>query len=87
MNTRACISFKPYVIVLHPRLKGNAWGTLFDRLTHDGITHINLSALGREFIREQDMGSRFDPHPSAAVHRRIGESLAEYVQYLPGFAH
>jgi len=52
MNTVTCISFKPYVIVLHPRLRGNAWGLLLDRLTHDAITHIDLSALSREFIRE-----------------------------------
>jgi len=31
------------------------------------------------------MVSRFDPHASAAVHRRIGELLADYVQRQSGY--
>jgi hypothetical protein len=76
-----------YVILLLPRMEEKAWGSLPDRLTQDGITYFDLSPLGTEFTREGYMASRFDPHASPAVHRRIGESLAEYVQHLPGYAH
>jgi len=74
----------PCVIVLLPRMHG-AWGRLPDQLERDRIAYIDLSNLKNEFTKEQYVASRFDPHPSAAVHHRIGESLAEYVQHLPGF--
>jgi hypothetical protein len=76
-----------YVILLFPRMQEKACISLSDRLTQDGIIHLDLSVLGGEFTKEQYMASRFDRHASAAVHRRIGESLVEYVQHLPGFAH
>ena len=75
-----------YVVVLLPRLEENPWGPLPDRLKQDGITHLNLSALRLEFTRDQYMASRFDSHASPAVHRRIGESLAEYVECQPWFS-
>lgn len=75
-----------YVIALLPRMQRNTWGPLPDQLARDRITHIDLSFLGKEFTEEQYMASRFDPHPSAAVHHRIGESLADYVQHQPGFS-
>jgi hypothetical protein len=70
----------PYVVMLLPRMQQEAWGRVPDQLTRDNITHIDLSFLGAEFTKEQYMASRFDPHPSAAVHRRIGEALADYVR-------
>jgi len=39
----------------------------------------DLSFLLNEFTQAQYMASRFDPHPSPAVHRRIGDELAAYV--------
>jgi lysophospholipase L1-like esterase len=69
----------PYAIVLLPRMEENAWGPLPARLTQDATTYLDLSALGKEFTKEQYMANRFDRHASAAVHRRIGESLADYV--------
>ena len=77
----------PYVIVLIPRMEENPWGPLPDRLAQDATAYLDLSGLGKEFTKEQYMASQFDRHASAAVHRRIGASLAEYVQHLPGFAH
>ncbi len=77
----------PYVIVLIPRMQENAWGPLPLRLKQDGIRYLDLSNLSREFTRDQYMASPFDVHASAAVHHRIGESLAEYVQHLPDFVH
>ena len=71
----------PYVVMLLPRMQQRAWGLVPDQLTRDNITHIDLSSLGNEFTDEQYMASRFDPHPSPAVHHRIGETLADYVRH------
>ena len=68
-----------YMIVLLPLL-GNSWAPIPDQLTRDHITYIDLSFLMNEFTKEEFTASRFDPHPSAAVHRRIGEELAALVR-------
>ncbi len=73
------------LIALLPRMEENARGPLPDRLTQDGIRHLDLSYLSREFTTEEYMASRFDRHPSPAVHRRIGEALALYVEHQPEF--
>jgi len=70
-----------YAIVLLPSMRRTSWGSLPDQLTRDRITHVDLSFLWNEFTAEQYMASRFDPHPSAAVHHRIGEALADYVRH------
>lgn len=69
----------PYVVALLPARRQGVWGRVPDQLTRDNVTHIDLSFLGSEFTEEQYMASRFDPHPSPAVHHRIGETLADYV--------
>jgi hypothetical protein len=74
-----------YVIVLRPRMRTEGWGPVTDQLTRDRIAYIDLSSLKDKFTEEQYRASRFDPHPSAAVHHRIGEALADYVQHQPGF--
>jgi hypothetical protein len=73
------------MLLLLPRMEEKPWGSLPDRLTQDAITSLDLSSLSEEFTREEYMASRFDPHASPAVHRRIGESLAAYVQHQPEF--
>jgi hypothetical protein len=75
----------PYVVVLLPKMQG-AWGGMPDRLLRDAVTHLDMSFLRQEFTEEQYMASQFDSHPSAAVHRRIGQTLADYVQRQPGFS-
>jgi hypothetical protein len=65
-----------YIIVLLPLL-GNSWGPVPDQLARDHITYIDLSFLMNEFTKEKFMSSQFDPHPSPAVHRRVGEELAK----------
>lgn len=75
-----------YVIVLLPISQLGAWGSVPAQLRADRITFIDLSHLRNEFTNGQYRASRFDPHPSAAVHHRIGESLADYVLHQPGFA-
>ncbi len=71
----------PYVVMLLPTRQQEAWGRVPDQLTRDNITHIDLSSLGNEFTEEQYMASRFDPHPSPAVHHRIGVTLVDYVRH------
>ena len=68
----------PHLVVLLPT-RNSRWGLFVSQLTQDGITYLDLSYLYREFSREQFAASRFDPHPSPAVHHRIGESLADYI--------
>lgn len=75
----------PHLVVLLSTLKSQ-WGPFASQLNRDGVNYLDLSHLSREFTREQFVASRFDPHPSAAVHHRIGESLSEYVLHQPGFA-
>jgi hypothetical protein len=70
----------PYVVVLLPKSKEKAWGPFQSRLKQDGVTYLDLSPLGREFAREEFVASKFDSHPSTAVHHRIGKALAEWVQ-------
>ena len=70
----------PYVIVLLPRVQNTPWGSLPDQLEADRISYINLSFLRDEFTQEQYMASRFDVHPSPAVHHRIAETLAAYAR-------
>ena len=74
-----------YLIVLLPRMQGKAWGSLPEKLTQDSVIYLDLSPLGKEFTREKYMASPFDPHASPAVHHRIGESLAAYVQHQAEF--
>jgi hypothetical protein len=74
-----------YLILLLPRMKEKDWGSLPDQLTQDAVIYLDLSTLGKEFTTVEYMASRFDPHASPAVHRRIGESIAEYVRHQNGY--
>ncbi len=71
-----------YSIVLLPEAKRRF--DIVAQLTRDRLPFVDLSSLRDEFTPEEFRASRFDPHPSAAVHRRIGESLGEHVllEYL-----
>ena len=65
-------------VVLLPLLD-SGFGRVVERLKDDGVPFVDLSKLGGEFTPEQFRASRFDRHPSAAVHRRIGEALADHI--------
>jgi len=67
-----------YRVVLLPS-QGAGFGGVVERLKTDGVAFVDLSSLSAEFTPEQFRASRFDRHPSARVHRRIGETLADYV--------
>lgn len=74
---------RPYVIVFRPSSWPAFWQPVSEQLHRDRISFVDLSFLHDEFPPEQFRASRFDPHPSAAVHHRVGEALAEYVQNGP----
>jgi hypothetical protein len=67
-----------YRVVLLPSLNSN-FGAVVGRLKGDGVSFVDLSSMSTEFTPEQFRAGRFDRHPSAAVHRTIGEALAEHV--------
>jgi hypothetical protein len=68
----------PYLFVLLPSERA-LFGGLSNQLRRDQITFVDLSPMRNEFTRQEFRASQFDGHPSAAVHRRIGEALAESV--------
>jgi hypothetical protein len=68
----------PYLIVLLPAGR-DLFGRVSTQLHRDEIAFVDLSSLRSEFTREQFKASQFDGHPSAAVHHRIGEALAESI--------
>jgi len=74
---------RAYVIVFRPSSRPVFWQPVSEQLHRDRISFVDLSFLRDEFSIEQFRASRFDPHPSAAVHHRIGEALGEYVQKGP----
>ena len=67
-----------YRIVLLPSLR-STFGNLPAQLQQDNISQLDLSALRDQFTKEGFRSSKFDTHPSAAVHKRVGESLAAYI--------
>jgi len=78
----------PYLIVLLPSSKeGTWWNPITKEFEQEKTTYLDVSFLRNEFTWERYRASPFDGHPSPAVHRRIGQLLAEYVLHLPEFAH
>lgn len=67
-----------YAVVLLPSLN-ETFKTLPLKLDEDRIIFMDLSSLKNEFTPLQFMASKFDGHPSAMVHRRIGGLLSEYI--------
>jgi len=66
-----------YSIVLLP--SQSSFRNVPAQLNQDQISSVDLSPLRAEFTQEQFQASSFDTHPSAQVHRRIAESLGEYI--------
>jgi hypothetical protein len=71
----------PYRIILLPSLKSR-FHNLSSRLREDDLACIDLESLREKFSATEFRASRFDTHPSAAVHRAIGEALAEDILTL-----
>ena len=68
----------PHLIVLLPSERAG-WGDLLNHLRRDQINFVDLSPIRTEFSQERFRANRFDGHPSAAVHHRIGEALADSI--------
>jgi hypothetical protein len=77
-----------YSIVLLSLFNKQYENQLLEQFQKDKIRYIDLSSLSKEFSLNQFIASKFDGHPSAMVHKRIGEILTEYVlnEYLHNFA-
>ena len=67
-----------YRVVLLPSLNAG-FRPVVERMNEDGVAFVDLSPLSSEFTPEEFRASRFDGHPSALVHRRVGEALARHV--------
>jgi hypothetical protein len=68
----------PHAIVLLPT-RGGKFARVPAQLKADDIPFVDLSSVENEFTLEQFRASKFDSHPSAIVHRRLGELLAQYI--------
>lgn len=71
-------SHLPYSIVLLPEQRSH-FGRVAEQMERDHIAFVNFWPLHHKFTAEEFQASQFDAHPSARVHRLIGEALAEYV--------
>ncbi len=65
-------------IVLLPEQRSH-FGRIPEQLEQDHIPYVDLWSLQKEFTADEFRASRFDAHPSAKVHHRIGKALVEYV--------
>jgi lysophospholipase L1-like esterase len=70
-----------YVVVLLPAAEGNGseFTEIIKKLKHDKINYFNVSYLTTEFTYDQFHASRYDWHPSALVHKKIGLLLSQYI--------
>lgn len=73
----------PYRLVLLPSLKSR-FHDLSSHLRADDLALVDLEPLREKFTEKEFRASRFDTHPSAVVHRAIGEALAENILPLLG---
>ncbi|MBN2120401.1 MAG: hypothetical protein JW734_05045 [Candidatus Omnitrophica bacterium] len=67
-----------YAIVLLPDLNSSFYG-LSQKLNQDNINFLDLEKVRGLFIRDQFMASKFDPHISLLVHKKIGGLLSDYI--------
>lgn len=67
------------LIVLLPSLHQSFSPAFVKRLRQDRIPFLDLGFVVHEFAPERFMASRFDAHPSAAVHARIARLLADHL--------
>ncbi len=67
------------LLVLLPSLGHRFPPALRKRLQVDNIRYLDLTDMVDQFSTKEYMASTFDPHPSAAVHRKIAETMADYL--------
>jgi len=70
-----------YLILTLPSAEGN--GSEFTQITQnmarDQINYYNVSFLTPQFSYSEFHASKYDWHPSALVHKKIGTMLSEYI--------
>jgi hypothetical protein len=79
----------PHLIAFRPPAEPGVTPRLVEQARADRMEVVDLSSIRDEFTWEEYRASRFDGHPSAAVHRRIGEELAEEIlrRWLEGASY
>jgi lysophospholipase L1-like esterase len=70
-----------YLVVTLPTLGGDGgqFRDLIRSFQRDKINYFDISAIAPTCSAREFQASRYDSHPSALVHRRIGESLSAYI--------
>jgi hypothetical protein len=66
-------------IVLFSTKSDDGFGTVGAALAREEWPIVDLSDLKDVFTREAFDAGPYDPHPSAAVHRRIADGLAPFI--------
>jgi len=72
----------PYLIVLLPSIdchENYEWQEIIDKMNNDQVDYCNLLFLSEKYNRNQFKASKFDMHPSALIHKEIGEGLCIYI--------
>jgi hypothetical protein len=69
----------PSLVVFAPSSRQRAASHLAAYMRRDGIAVADYSRVREEFTWEEFRAGRYDGHPSAAVHRRFGQKLAEAI--------
>jgi hypothetical protein len=70
-----------YLVVTLPTFGGDGsqFREIIQRFQRDKIDYVDLSTIAPSFSAREYLASRYDSHPSALVHRRIGETLSSYI--------
>jgi lysophospholipase L1-like esterase len=70
-----------YLVVTIPSWGGDGsqFREVIDNFKRDKIAYFDVSPLSMAFTEKQFRASRYDFHPSAAVHRQISEKLSRYI--------
>ena len=69
-----------YCFVLLPSFGSSDLAAIVPKLEADNLQFVDLSDLWKQFSLEEFRVSKFDNHPSAAVHKEIAAKLAAYIE-------
>jgi lysophospholipase L1-like esterase len=70
-----------YLVVTIPTLGGDGsqFREIIDNFKQDKIAYFDVSPLSMAFTEKQFRASRYDFHPSAAVHQQISDKLSRFI--------
>ncbi|MCX5893150.1 MAG: SGNH/GDSL hydrolase family protein [Deltaproteobacteria bacterium] len=71
-----------YLVVTLPTYGGDGsqFREIIRSFQRDKIDYCDISTIAPAFSAQEYRASRYDSHPSALVHRQIGERLSEYIE-------